>query len=139
MEIIKLKDIIKGDQNYLWEIEKNSFKNKRVHSYELFLKRINMDVAKVIIFEEEIIGGIFLEKLSKENSYRLEEIFIVPKLANKGIGTYILNEIEGIVPELKEIIIDCEIIDNKVLNYLRKNNFKMEKYDGSKEVLIKRI
>ncbi|MGL4307519.1 MAG: hypothetical protein ACRCRV_01345, partial [Cetobacterium sp.] len=110
MEIIKLKDIIKGDQNYLWEIEKNSFKNKRVHSYELFLRRINMDVAKVIMFEEEIIGGIFLEKLSKENSYRLEEIFIVPKLANKGIGTYILNEIEGIVPELKEIIIDCEII-----------------------------
>ncbi len=87
------------------------------------VKEIKNNQCFVFIYNNEIIGGMYLVKMSK-NEYRLKRIWLSRCKQNIGIGSKLLKEIELMIIGAKKIALDTPYRSYRNQYFYEKNGYK---------------
>ena len=74
-----------------------------------------------------IVGGAILSL--KDNTLNIERIFVAPEHFRKGYGIFVMKEIEGLFPEVKEFKLDTPIWNTRTNAFYTKLGYEEIKRD----------
>ncbi len=91
-----------------------------------------------IIHDKQIVGGVVLNILSKENKGELQLLFIIPKYHSKGIGYAAWLEVEKLHPEITIWETYTPYFETRNIHfYVNKCKFKIVEYFNQKHCMPK--
>jgi GNAT superfamily N-acetyltransferase len=89
-------EILQKIQNEAFQKDLDAYQdfetNPACESLEQMLKKINASDYYAIYFEDQIIGGVAVQKKA-DFEYRISPMFLTPIYQNRGLGSQIINSI----------------------------------------------
>lgn len=107
---------------FAWDVNTYGMGPQGYDSLEDLTNAINKAYYYKILYDNIIVGGFSLYKLS-EDHFELGSIYVGPEYQNKGIGSETLNFIEQSFPEVKKWILDTPYLSFRNHHFYEKMGY----------------
>lgn len=143
MFAIKIKKSTKQDYQYCYRLTKTNMLNYFTKYWggwksEVFRKNFDLKSTKIIFKNNRRVGYYVLK--NKNDHFYLDNIQISPVLIGKGIGTYLMKQIEKEVSKSNIRKIKLQVFkDNPAKRLYEKFEYKIIQDNGSSVVMEKKL
>ena len=127
---LKIRQCLESDSEYIYSLKKLTLKPyvEQIWGWdekwnkEYFRKTFNPEIYQIIIYKNEDIGCIAFKE--EGTMIEIENIEILPRYQNLGIGSYLINQIkQKITAQKKQIILQVFKINQKAIKFYAKHGF----------------
>ena len=135
VELVKAK--IK-DAHEMLKIQKECFKKYlaiygefETNPYYMTLHRMEFNLRyrlgdyQKIVLNGEVVGGIFAFSLDEENKWQIAQLYILPEVEHRGIGSIAIEKMFALHPEVKEWYADTIIQEENNIKFYQKHGFEI--------------
>lgn len=95
------------------------------HSVSALAQRIDKPQSEFLVADDgERIGGVaFAETADGGKTIMLQQLYVLPDLQGQGIGTGLLDEVEGCFPDADRIRVEVESLNAQAVSYYTAQGF----------------